>query len=117
MDHVQNSGEAPAPPSIRAAVISLVALYVVTTIHHLYGGLFLSSPNRLLVPALLLLPFAAAILALVVYRRTRSRAALWTSATIALVLAGWLLTETHPTGTTALVLLALVAFAVGGQSI
>jgi uncharacterized membrane protein YoaK (UPF0700 family) len=36
---------------------------------------------------------------------------------IALVLAGWLLTETHPTGTNALVLLALVAFALGGQSI
>ncbi|WP_448808784.1 hypothetical protein [Agromyces bauzanensis] len=79
-----------APPSIRTAVISLVTLFAITTVHHLYGGFALGSPNRLLVPVLLLPLVASAVAALVVFRRTRSGAAVRTYATIALVLAGLL---------------------------
>lgn len=79
-----------APPATRTAVISLVTLFAITTVHHLYGGFALGSPNRLLVPLLLLPLVAAAVAVLAVFRRTRSRAAVLTYATISLVLAGLL---------------------------
>jgi hypothetical protein len=69
------------------ALVSLIALYVITTVHHLYGGLALDSPNRLLVPLLLLLPFGTAVASLEWYRRTGRRVAVRTYAGIALVLA------------------------------
>ncbi|WP_448003160.1 hypothetical protein [Agromyces bauzanensis] len=76
-----------APPRTRPALIALLALFAVTTVHHLYGGLALDSPNRLLVPVLVALPVAAAVTALVIFRRTGRRAAVRTYATIALALA------------------------------
>lgn len=79
-----------APPATRAAIVSLVILFAVTTAHHLYGGLLLGSPNRLLVPVLLLPLVGAAIAALAVFRRTGSTGAARTYVIIALVLAGLL---------------------------
>lgn len=79
-----------ARPAIRAALVSLVILFAVTTVHHLYGGLVLGSPNRLLVPVLLLPLVGAAVAALAVFRRTGRTAAVRTYVTIAFVLAGLL---------------------------
>ena len=71
----------------RPALISLIALYAITTVHHMYGGLALDSPNRLLLPLLLLLPIAAALASLEWYRRSGRRVAARIYAGIALVLA------------------------------
>lgn len=71
----------------RPALVSLIALYAITTVHHLYGGLALDSPARLLVPLLMLLPFGAAVASLEWYRRAGWRVAARIYAGIALVFA------------------------------
>ena len=77
----------PAAPAHDPHSSRSIALYVITTVHHLYGGLALDSPNRLLVPLLLLLPVGAAVASLEWYRRTGRRGAARIYAGIALVLA------------------------------
>ncbi|GAA2041788.1 hypothetical protein GCM10009819_29930 [Agromyces tropicus] len=72
----------------RPALLSFITLYVVTTVHHLYGGLVLDAPVRLLVPLLLALPLAGGAAALEWFRRTGRRGAARTYAGIALVVAG-----------------------------
>jgi hypothetical protein len=58
------------------ATIALVALYILTTIHHLYGGIVDRLPARLAMPVIALIPLAIALYSLNVYRRTGSRLAL-----------------------------------------
>lgn len=77
----------PNRAGTRPTLISLLALYVITTVHHLYGGLALDAPNRLLMPLLLLIPTAAAVASLEWYRRSGRRVAARIYAGIALVLA------------------------------
>src|SRR3954470_13201921 len=58
-----------------AAMASLLALYALTTIHHVYGGIADGASDRLYVPFVLLLPLGAAVAALVRFRRTGGRPA------------------------------------------
>jgi hypothetical protein len=65
----------------RAALVIGLA-YAVTTVHHIYGGLVDSAPNRLRVPIIMAIPSVVAVGSLYRYRRTGSRAALITAGTV-----------------------------------
>ena len=62
--------------------LAIAAAYVLTTIHHVYGGLVDKAPNRLRVPVIMAAPTLAARAALHRYERTGSKTALVTSATV-----------------------------------
>lgn len=70
----------------RAAFVSLLTLYGVTTVHHVYGGITDGSANRLSAPFVVLVPVGVAVVALVRFRRTGSRAAAWVYTGVACVL-------------------------------
>ena len=64
------------------AVLAIGLAYALTTIHHIYGGLVDSAPNRLSVPIIMAIPSVVAVVSLYRYRRTGSRAALITAVTV-----------------------------------
>jgi hypothetical protein len=70
------------PKLINRAALRIGLAYAVTTVHHIYGGLVDSAPNRLRVPIIMAIPSAVAAGSLHRYRDTGSRAALITAATV-----------------------------------
>jgi hypothetical protein len=70
---------------INRAALAILAAYVLTTIHHIYGGLVDRAPNRLRVPLIMAIPSLITLGSLYRYRRTGSGAALATSSTVAVV--------------------------------
>ncbi len=69
--------------SVTERAASAIGLaYALTTVHHIYGGLIDSAPNRLRVPIIMAIPSAVAVGSLFRYRRTGSRAALVTAGTV-----------------------------------
>ena len=67
---------------IERAAMAIGLAYALTTVHHIYGGLVDSAPNRFRVPIIMAIPSVVAIGSLYRYRRTGSRAALITAATV-----------------------------------
>ncbi len=67
---------------VERAALAIGLAYALTTVHHIYGGLVDSAPNRLRVPIIMAIPSAITVGALYRYRRTGSRAALITAATV-----------------------------------
>ena len=67
---------------IERAALAIGVAYALTTVHHIYGGLVDSAPNRLRVPIIMAIPSAVAVGSLYRYRRTGSRAALITAGTV-----------------------------------
>jgi hypothetical protein len=67
---------------IKRAALAIGLAYTLTTVHHIYGGLVDSAPNRLRIPIIMAIPSAVAIASLYRYRRTGSRAALITAGTV-----------------------------------
>ena len=67
---------------IDRAALAIALAYALTTVHHIYGGLVDSAPNRFRVPIIMAIPSVVAIGSLYRYRRTGSRAALNTAATV-----------------------------------
>jgi hypothetical protein len=67
---------------IQRAALAIGLAYALTTVHHIYGGLVDSAPNRLRVPIIMAIPSTVALGALYWYRRTGSRAALITAGTV-----------------------------------
>lgn len=61
---------------ISKAAYSILILYIITSVHHIYGGLVDADPKRLFVPLLAAVPLGLTQWALHVYRRTGSGAAL-----------------------------------------
>jgi hypothetical protein len=70
------------PKLIDNAALRIGLAYALTTVHHIYGGLVDSAPNRLRVPIIMAIPSVIAVGSLYRYRRTGSRAALITAATV-----------------------------------
>jgi hypothetical protein len=70
------------PKLINRAALRIGLAYAVTTVHHIYGGLVDSAPNRLRIPIIMAIPSAVAAGSLYRYRHTGSRAALITAATV-----------------------------------
>ena len=68
--------------SIERAAVVIGLAYALTTVHHIYGGLVDSAPNRLRVPIIMAIPTGIAVGSLHRYRKTGSRAALITAATV-----------------------------------
>jgi hypothetical protein len=68
--------------SIERAALVIGLAYALTTVHHIYGGLVDSAPNRLRVPMIMAIPLVVAVGSLYRYRRTGSRVALITAATV-----------------------------------
>jgi hypothetical protein len=56
--------------------LSLITMYVLTSIHHVYGGLADGIASRLMVPVLGAIPLVAVLVLLNTYGRTRSTLAL-----------------------------------------
>src|SRR5215213_8726110 len=67
---------------IDRAALAIGLAYALTTVHHIYGGLVDSAPNRLRVPIIMAIPTGIAVGSLHRYRKTGSRAALITAATV-----------------------------------
>jgi hypothetical protein len=67
---------------IERAALAIGLAYALTTVHHIYGGLVDSAPNRLRVPIIMAIPSVVAVGSLYRYRRTGSRAALITAGTV-----------------------------------
>lgn len=61
---------------INQAALSILALYTLTTVHHIYGGLVDQDFKRLYVPIIALIPLLITQGALYQYKRTRSGVAL-----------------------------------------
>jgi hypothetical protein len=61
---------------VERAALAIGLAYALTTVHHIYGGLVDSAPNRLRVPIIMAIPAVVAVASLYRYRRTGSRAAL-----------------------------------------
>lgn len=61
---------------INSASLSILTLYAITTIHHIYGGLVDRDLKRLYVPIIALIPLLITQVALYQYKRTRSGVAL-----------------------------------------
>lgn len=61
---------------INQAAMAIVATYVLTTVHHLYGGIVDSAANRLAVPVFMAIPLLMALGLLFRYRQTGGRLAL-----------------------------------------
>jgi hypothetical protein len=57
--------EATPDSLIHQAGAAVVAAYLLTTVHHLYGGLVDSIPARLMVPIIMLVPLAIALARLI----------------------------------------------------
>jgi hypothetical protein len=72
----------PTPKLIKRAALAIGLAYALTTIHHIYGGVVDSAPNRLRVPIIMAIPAVVAVASLYRYRRTGSRAALITAGTV-----------------------------------
>jgi hypothetical protein len=72
----------PTPKLIERAALAIGLAYALTTIHHIYGGVVDSAPNRLRVPIIMAIPAVVAVASLYRYRRTGSRAALITAGTV-----------------------------------
>jgi hypothetical protein len=67
---------------IKRAALVIGLAYALTTVHHIYGGLVESAPNRLRVPIIMAIPSVVAVGSLYRYRRTGSRAALITAGVV-----------------------------------
>jgi hypothetical protein len=74
---------------INSAAVSILAPYVLTTIHHIYGGIVDRDLNRLYVPIIAAVPLLVTQGSLYLYKRTRSGAALATFSTMAVL--GWVI--------------------------
>jgi hypothetical protein len=70
---------------INKAVLASLVAYAVTTIHHIYGGLFDGAPNRLFVPIIMAVPSLIMLVSLYWYRRTGSRVALSSFSSVAVL--------------------------------
>jgi hypothetical protein len=67
---------------VKGNALAIVSAYGLTTLHHIYGGIVDNAPNRLIVPVIMAVPTAAALVALHRYERTGSKTALATAATV-----------------------------------
>lgn len=67
---------------IERAALAIGLAYALTTVHHIYGGLVDTAPNRLRVPIIMAIPSLVAVGSLYRYRKTGSRAALITAGTV-----------------------------------
>jgi len=72
---------------INKAALASLGAYAVTSIHHVYGGLFARAPapNRLLVPIIMAVPLLIMLVSLYRYRRTGSRLALASFSSVAML--------------------------------
>ena len=72
---------ATAGQIINKAALASLGAYALTSIHHVYGGLFAGgpAPNRLLVPIIMAVPLLIMLVSLYRHRRTGSRVALSSS--------------------------------------
>ena len=77
-----NTSTTTSAKLIERAASAIGLAYALTTVHHIYGGLVDSAPNRLRVPIIMAIPSAVAVGSLYRYRRTGSRAALITAGAV-----------------------------------
>ncbi|HET9138774.1 hypothetical protein [Actinophytocola sp.] len=75
----------PADGLITSAALAIVVAYLLTSVHHIYGGLTTTATNRLLVPAILAPTVIIALGSLHVLRRSGRRIALGIFAIVAIV--------------------------------
>ncbi len=72
-------------PFINWAALTIVAVYALTTIHHIFGGLVDAADDRLVIPAILAPLVVIALVSLYALRRTGSVGALITFGAVALL--------------------------------
>lgn len=78
-------GKERLKPFINWAALTIVAVYALTTIHHIFGGLVDNADDRLVIPAILAPLVVIALVSLYALRRTGSVGALITFGVVALL--------------------------------